>query len=440
MTFSKSILTYSVLCLAVFAGAAKALDKPEFPRLGGVLNGNPRNYDDATYQRAIAKLDIALIANFPGFTPGGAPLEASLKKIKALNPNTLIFGYVNAFELPDTVSSDAWNALREKLNSERWWLYAHGTSGTAVRSNFGPKFGSINISLNTRPDSSGNRSIEWMTKFYVDNLAKPNPSMDGFFTDNVVWRPRIDGDWNLDGTADAETDPKSAAWVRQGYARYFTLLNQMLPDKMQIANIDWGRREAVYPELKGLPKGGLMEGLIGKSYSVEGWAGWNGLLAWYRKTMTAVSDPKLVIFNQSGDINDFKSLRYGMATCLMDDGYFAFNELSKGYSGVAWFDEFDAKLGQATSEPPTSDWQKGVYRRDFQNGIALVNPKGNGTVTVTLEGDFRRLSGAREHTVNNGQVVRSVTLSDRDGIILMRTSAPVAAPAKPAAPQSVVVE
>jgi hypothetical protein len=61
-----------------------------------------------------------------------------------------------------------------------------------------------------------------------------------------------------------------------------------------------------------------------------------------------------------------------------------------------------------------------VYRRDFEKGIALVNPKGNGTQTVTFDSDFYTLKGTQAPSVNTGALVRTVTLKDRDGIILLR--------------------
>ena len=59
-----------------------------------------------------------------------------------------------------------------------------------------------------------------------------------------------------------------------------------------------------------------------------------------------------------------------------------------------------------------------MWRRDFDNGIVLVNPSGNGAKTVNLGGTFRKLSGTQPG--NNGAIVTSVTLADRDGIILSR--------------------
>ena len=61
-----------------------------------------------------------------------------------------------------------------------------------------------------------------------------------------------------------------------------------------------------------------------------------------------------------------------------------------------------------------------MWRRDFANGIVLVNPKGNGTKTVTLETSYKHLSGTQASSINNGQTVTSVTLNDRDGVILQR--------------------
>jgi Hypothetical glycosyl hydrolase family 15 len=132
-------------------------------------------------------------------------------------------------------------------------------------------------------------------------------------------------------------------------------------------------------------------------------------------------------------------MRYGLATCLMDDGYYEF--IGTDYHTILWFDEYNASLGQATSPPPTAAWQSGVWRRDFQNGIALVNPKGNGIQTVTLETSYQKIKGTQVPSINNGQTVTTVTLQDRDGIILMRVGAAATAttPAVPAAPGSMSV-
>jgi len=102
---------------------------------------------------------------------------------------------------------------------------------------------------------------------------------------------------------------------------------------------------------------------------------------------------------------------------------------------VVWFDEYDHSLGSGLAKP-TAAWQKGVWRRDFDNGIVLVNPKGNGPQTVTLEEPFVKIKGSQDPTTNNGQTVTTVSLKDRDGIILMRTKSVT----RPATPSGFTVE
>ena len=126
---------------------------------------------------------------------------------------------------------------------------------------------------------------------------------------------------------------------------------------------------------------------------------------------------------QDGVVTDYQSMRYGLASCLMNNGYYYHTD-NGATDAVIWYDEFNFNLGSATTSPPTSAYQNGVYRRDFQNGIALVNPKGNGPQTVTLETSYQHLSGQQAPAVNNGEIVTSVTLNDRDGVILQRLAVP----------------
>src|SRR5262249_5459017 len=152
----------------------------------------------------------------------------------------------------------------------------------------------------------------------------------------------------------------------------------------QLANIaDWGKPESVLTEFQGAFDGGVLEGMIGRSYSRESRVGgWQLMMAAYRKAMAAVGPAKMAVFVMTGSITDYQGMRYGLASASMGDAHFAFQDVAKtAYSSAVYFDEYGAKLGSATSSPPTVAWQSGVYRRNFQNGIILVNPKGNGVRT-----------------------------------------------------------
>lgn len=412
---------------AAFAAAALALSAsafaftpPPFPRVAGIDNGGRANYNDPAYQADLARLSVMVLKYWPGLAPGGESMESAVQSIKRQNPNALVFLYTDADgALPTATGSMA--PLIGKITAMHWWLAA---GASVVPSFYGSGEMTINDSPYTAKDADGDDSIDWIAKWYVNNYYQPNPDIDGFFMDNVFAKPRVDGDWYNDGTVLSAADPRAAAALQAGYERWFSLTRQLMPGKYQIGNVgSWATGGAKVPAgYMGMANGGVLEAIIGKSYSSETWGGFKGMMNEYGAIMDAVAAPKLVIFNQWGSPTDYQSFRYGLAACLMNDGYYSFTNSSVGYYGVQWFDEYDSNLGSATSAPPAGPWQKGVWRRDFTNGIALVNPKGNGPQTVTLGGTFFKLKGSQDPAVNNGQKVTQVTLQDRDGIILMRQS------------------
>jgi hypothetical protein len=406
--------------VAFFLLPPRAFADDQFPRLGGCLIGNPHDYWDPSYQAQIARLNIAVLSVWPGWgADHGTSMEAVARKIKAMNPATMIFLYVIAesFMYPP---NPAWAAVAAKLDKEGWWLFTRGSGRERVLSDFGNNTYVLNITQYARRDQNGYTFSEWFARYIVDQFARAAPSIDGFYTDNVFWTPRRDGDWKRDGVTDSHLDSQVRTWYREGYRKYFDTLKALMPGKYQIGNMTgWGSPEAVYPEYQDQLNGGVLEAMIGRSWSVETQGGWQEMMRSYRKSMSALAPPRLAMFHQVGDPADYQGFRYGFASCLMDDGYFAFNDRAAGYDRVPWFDEYEVKLGNARGAPPLAPWASGVYRRDFDGGIVLVNPKGNGPRDVTLETDFATIKGSQDREVNSGKVVRTVHLKDRDGIILL---------------------
>jgi hypothetical protein len=404
----------------------------DYPRLATYDIGGPHDYYTADHVKKLAKMDVSVVSIYPGWgVSQKTTMDATVKQIKAINPNTKVFAYVigEAMQIP---ASSAWVEYEAKINSSNWWLYSTGLTTSKILSDYGKDFYVLNISTQAKKDSSGQNFAQWFGSYTATEFGKPNPALDGIFTDNVFWKPRRDGDWNLDGKIDSQNDATVQGWYRAGYRLYLDTMKKAMPGKMMLANVaDWGQPNAVLTEYKGAFNGGVLEHIIGSNWSVEG-QGWAQMMAHYRKTMDALGAPKYGIFEQFGSTTDYQAMRYGFASCAMDDGYYAFNDSAHQNAGVPWFDEFDAKLGAAVSKAQTTAWQAGVYRRDFEGGIVLVNPKGNGQREVTLEADFVKLKGTQDATVNNGATVRKVTLKDRDGIVLMRVK-PVKRPSPPGA-------
>jgi len=75
-------------------------------------------------------------------------------------------------------------------------------------------------------------------------------------------------------------------------------------------------------------------------------------------------------------------------------------------AGDVWIDDVHFQPGVSN-----------VYRRDFQNGIVLVNPSTE-IMTVALERDYRKILGTRD-PVNDGSTVTQVTVSPSDALFLI---------------------
>ncbi len=432
-TVKKLSVCFAAATALAACSVAAAFTKPAFPRVGGIQIGGPMNYNDPNYQASLAKQDVMILGMYPGLAPGGQSMNSVVQGIKAKNANALVFLYINSDDVPaaSSASSDSYATVRAKVNTMKWWLYSDKALTAAVASSFDGNARALNNTLYTPRDANGDTAVEWLTKYYVNTYYQPNQSIDGFFMDNTTVEPMEAGDWLRNGGVEQIKDAAAGTAVRQGYVRYYALSKSLMPGKYQIGNLTtWAASgAAIPPEYQNMTNGGVLEGFVGKSWSVESWGGWAAMMKQYTAIMSAMAEPKLGIFNQWGDPTDYQSMRYGLGSCMLNDGYWAFTANANQYTGVVWFDELDQKLGQGQTIP-TAAWQKGVWRRDFDNGIVLVNPKGNGTQTLTLETSYVKFKGTQDPTTNNGQTLTTITLKDRDGIILLRKN-PLKRPAAP---------
>jgi len=147
----------------------------------------------------------------------------------------------------------------------------------------------------------------------------------------------------------------------------------------------------------------------------------------YPEWCTYAAAPNLTLIQVYGASNNYRLMRYGLCSALMNDGYFSYALSSIGHArnGIWRFDEYDnagagrGYLGQATGSAVRVG---GVHRRDYAGGVALVNPSA-GPVTVNLGGTFRKIKGSQAPGVNDGTIVTSVKLQARDGIVLLRIPA-----------------
>ncbi|HEU4644030.1 MAG TPA: putative glycoside hydrolase [Burkholderiales bacterium] len=382
-------------CLLLAACAAQAQD---FPRLMG-MNIGAKHYDDALYQEQLARLDVVVLGFYRGWNPHGyaaTPADAMRKVVQALkarNPRQLVGQYTVLNEANDNARDVATRDLREKLHAEGWWL--RDAAGRRVQWTSRYANWDINFTPWAQPDAQGRRWPEWLAERNHAAYFRDVPEFDLVFLDNVLNPLRVRGDWDGDGANDDPKDAKVLAAHFAGHAGHWRRLRELLPGKLLLGNVD---HDLANPGWRGALEGAFLEGLMGERWSLETWGGWEAMMRRYRAVLANTRSPHLVGFNVHGDPQDLRFFRYAYASCLLGDGYFSFTDKARGYSSVPWFEDYEIELGKALSPPPDAPWREGVWRRDFERGVALVNPTGSAR-TVELEPGRRLRLGAREGIV-----------------------------------------
>ena len=455
---------YTSASLAPGGGAATTTGDT-FPRLAYLAIGGSQAFN-STYQANAAKVPIDIIGgDWEGWGSSlGYDKQTVIQNVKALSTvHTRVFQYVDLNEMYFAQSSSGFPTYWTAINNNNWWVYNAGTSGTKTIDAEGSSAqGVVNMATYTADPTTGLGPYAWGAN-YVNNLlhlgtitgkGNPVPSLDGFFLDNLAAQPYEDGDWLHLGSSQSKSDTTVGTAVRTGEKTFFTEMASIWPAGVQLANMGldstgWDTGVAFAP-LTGAMSGGMDEAALGVNWSYESWSGAATMQYVYKYTWDNTGGPQYLLFGHShlqtngvdaaaydtsGNITAYsptwQGMRHGLAACLMGNGYYTPTGTS-GYSDTTflWFDEFDnvgagvGYLGQAIDPWQTGAWSNGVWKREYQNGIVLWNPKGNGTQTVSLSGlgNLKHILGTQDAAINNGASVTngSVTLNDRDGLILLR--------------------
>ena len=282
------------------------------------------------------------------------------------------------------------------------------------------------------------------------------PCWNGVHSDNWIYGA-IGASWfygpSLDADRDGRIDDDSILtrnWSN-GLTRVGTLLRAYLPGAIIGGNGSWYRPD-LYAGSD--PKGWLKASNYTLIEHMQNYAPETVLAA--EKTWLSFKDPKgqpryMAVLQDATDVDGktlrwtqtdpnttesmtrpdvLRSMRWGLTLSLMSGVYY---ELIGDFYGNPinsrwWFDEFDGGQGvrrRGYLGQPLGAYKKlraGVYRRDFQHGIA-INNSSDETQTVNLGGTFKRLKGTQAPTLNDGATVRAVTIPARDGIVLLKPTA-----------------
>jgi len=302
-----------------------------------------------------------------------------VKNLREVNPNALVLSYVDVIEGPDNPNIPKnWWDLNDK--GERW-------SGW-------PGMLRINMKL---PE---------VLQFNLDKVRTEvfaRDCLDGVFYD--CWRP---DDWLVPRTAQLR-DGKALVMLndwnmpRNGFENLNGVLsedelNRVIEGKVDFEDfiaryLRWTResRKPVVTTLVCIPE----------TLNADPWR-------WAKMPRAQVKAER-----EKAWTGDVQTMRFGLATALMGDGYFAYDS-SRG--DWWWFKEYDAPLGYPKG--PARRNPDGTWQRNFDGGTVLVNGTPYDTI-VQVAANCRDVSTDRVGT--------RFTLPMFDGRIFLPTNEPATA-------------
>ncbi len=356
----------------------------DFPRIMG-MNIGKKHYDEESYQKELSKNHIVILGFYRGWEENRIfKIDDVLKKMKSYNSSIKIGQYTIINEVTSDLGDKAKRDIVEKLEKEQWWL----RDSNKKKMQWTNKYNAweVNITDYVKPDSEGKRFPQWIAERNYNVFFRTNPLFEIWYIDNLFYMPRIhEADWKNEKHNIKSSDETIQKAYREGFVAYFEKAKNLAPKLLFIVNAD---SDLHYKEFTKRFHGAFLEGLMGYSWSLETWAGWEKMMERYHKVFHHLIDPKIVGFHVIGNPKDKQFFRYSYGSCLLNDGYYCFSDRSQEYSSVVWFDEFNYRLGKPLEGPKIEPWRGKLYRRVFERAIVYVNP-GNIEEFVEIDQNYQ---------------------------------------------------
>ena len=340
----------------------------------------------------------------------------SLRLIRQLNPEIIMLAYVTSQDIrQDGASLQTISPLRYKRWSnipDKWYL--KNSSGNKL--SWWPGMDLVNAST-AAPRHNGQQYVDFLSTHVVDDILVTG-HWDGVFYDNTWETITYFAGNDLDIDGDGQRDEQSyinAAW-KAGMERLFALTRQKAKkDIFLIGNGDSGFINLNGVMYENFPRNGWR-------HTLQQYTDFEGKSV--KPTTSIVNSNTNNVPNQA----DYQAFRFGLASALMGDGFYSFDDGDAHHESLWWYDEYEAFLGEAKNEPYRVDQEfrtpldsEGVWRRDFEHGTVVVNSLVM-SKTISLVGEFEHLQGVQDRQANSGRIVDALTIPGRDGRILLRRS------------------
>ncbi len=365
--------------------------------------------------------------------------------IRSRNPNTILLAYFSAGDVNANRSHQIIAGFNQGLEPGWYMRDVHGNPVPLFQLESGP----WTLALN--PSTAVN---EYLPRYLNEKILNTG-LLDGIFYDwtgtKISWVNHTDPprsgpiDMNQDGKADS--DKKIDGLWSEGILKTLTNSRRIFPARtVVLGNAGWNTGEQFLPLLNGV----MMEQFLEGSKRNHEIFGWSAVMRTYAHSLKDSLPPRLSMIMANDDkIKKFQKMRFALSSTLMFDGYFCFTNLTGAYGTSRWYDEYSVDLQSGTAVrsmehkgylgKPLSDSfnvikpselleaalhsgkkaESSVWRRNFENGIVLVNPD-NKPHTVQLSGTFKKIRGSMDPVFNDGSTLSEILLAARDGAILLR--------------------
>ncbi len=348
-------------------------------------------------------LDMEIQANRPDL----------LKKIKQLHPDIILLAYITPQEIKKDAASSS-SVLRRKFAagiSNQWYL----KNSQGAELNWWPGTALLNVT-DSAPLVNGKRFNQYLSGFVAEEILSTG-LWDGVFYDNawdsITHFMGVDVDMDGDGAADSDVDEQ---WVA-GMKKIYNTTRSLSGGRLIVGN---GTTRAFTADLNGK----LMEN-FNPSF-------WEPIMNTYKSNFQGAILPRVNIINantsNTGQSNNYKKMRFGLTSALLENGYYSFDYGDKDHGQLWWYDEYDIDLGQpvglAVSQSVNSSYKPDVWQRDFEHGVVIVNST-NVEQTIDLGGDYEKLRGKQDASVNDGSIVSELDIAGKDGQLLLKTFATI---------------
>lgn len=348
----------------------------------------------------------------------------NLEKIRQINPDIKILAYITSQEIIGDIYQREWHStygnLRKRLVDkidDAWWL--RDKFGNKI--SFWPGTYMLNMTNGSGSFSTGSKWNEYLPTF-VKNEIYDSGLWDGVFYDNLWGDVAWVGNGNMDINQDGNIRPIAEinqAWAN-GNKNMLARSRELMGDNFIIIG-----NGTVYNGYQPYLNGMMFENFPSPW---ENGGTWSGSMDSYAKISAVNRQPNVTVFNAYGrDYNSFTKVRFGLASVMMQNsGYFSYDYDVTDHGQLWWYDEYDVNLGKPLFpaynilDKADNKFKPGLWRRDFTNGIAILNSTSQEQKYIFPHEEFEKINGQQDRDINNGTIINWIKISPDDGIILLR--------------------